>query len=284
MGQDKVIILEPGKEKCIVMPFQPGPGQAADGTGLGLHFLIGNLICLHQDLLECWFGWRVKKIFPDLQGLENYCQGVSSIEELADLGQQEKVRFWITGTYSGFPDQPKLVLTLHDTGNGSRYQEIFVPDFSGQLLGFRANFYAWLEQTGLGFTGHPFGNWPERITPAGLDLLGRALGALYQTYVAESDLDLGDFHAAVAASPEAYLTQDLLGWGLYKNGDVEGAARAFDRAVELNPDGMGAFAGLMWIALAREDREKALAFALEKGRCRGEDPEKAQSFVAKKLG
>jgi hypothetical protein len=46
---------------------------------------------------------------------------------------------------------------------------------------------------------------------------------------------------------------------------------------------MGALAGLMWCAVLEKDRDKALQYALDKGRCRGEAPEKAKAFVEKKF-
>ena len=44
------------KTRLIVMPFAPDREQAFDGTGLGIHFLLGNLFGVHTRLTECWFG------------------------------------------------------------------------------------------------------------------------------------------------------------------------------------------------------------------------------------
>lgn len=286
MSEDGKIRMVPGKEKLIVMPFCPGPKQEADGRGLGLHFLAGNLICLHRELLECWFGWRVKKIFPGKEALLSYCSGSGPGEDMRALGEKEKVRFWLDGTYTGTQDGGRLSLSLWDTGEDQCFKTELDYAFSDRFAGFCAGFFDWLDRTGLGFSGRDIGAWPEAISARGLDALGRALKTLYLSYVAEDtpEIDLTPFREAVTQSPGSYLTQDLLGWGLYKNGLTDDAVKAFDAALATNPDGMGAHAGKMWIALAGEDRERALHHALEKGRCRGEDPEKARAFVAKKLG
>ena len=91
------------------------------------------------------------------------------------------------------------------------------------------------------------------------------------------------FEKTVSLCPASYLAQHLLGWGRYKNKDYSGAEAAFSKAVEINRDGLGALAGLMWCAVEAKDRSAALHYALEKARCRGGDPDKARAFVEKKF-
>jgi hypothetical protein len=81
------------KSRLIVMPFVPESGQAFDGTGLGIHFLLGNLFGVHSGLTECWFGWRVKKIFQDGDAFSDYCRGRCSGPDIQALGRQEQVRY-----------------------------------------------------------------------------------------------------------------------------------------------------------------------------------------------
>lgn len=274
-----------GKEKLIVMPFQPGPGQEPDGTGLGVHFLLGNLFCLHPGLLECWFGWRVKKIFSDPLSLTSYSMGNEPFQDIGALGSREKVRFWMEGMYWSDLETVRIEAVLHDTRGAVLIRSGFTLDCEDGCLGFRKDFFDWLGNCGLGCDRPSPAFWPEKITLAGLDSLGRALEILYMNYVDGSDapIDLARFEKAATLCPKSYLCQDLLGWGLYKNDQNHRAAEAFAKAVALNPDGMGALAGLMWCALAEQDREKTLGYALEKGRCRGEDPAKARAFVEKKF-
>jgi hypothetical protein len=63
------------RPQCIILPFQPDASDDFNGVGLALHFLMGNVMVLHNGLKECWFGWRVKKIFPEKSDLQAYCQG-----------------------------------------------------------------------------------------------------------------------------------------------------------------------------------------------------------------
>jgi tetratricopeptide (TPR) repeat protein len=274
-----------GRDKLIVMPLQPAQGQEAGGTGLGIHFLLGNLFCLHKGFLECWFGWRVKNIFPDAKELTAYCRGNSPYNDIRGLGNREKVRFWLEGTYALVPEGVTTDMVLHDTRDDLFVRESFFLNFDDELFGFRDRFFDWLDNCGPGFDGRDTGVWPEQIDLQGLDYLGRALEALYLSYVdaGVKSIDMEYYDRAVEQCPDSYLVQDLHGWGLYKNEVYGRAEAAFLKARELNPDGMGAIAGLMWCAVLDKDREKALEYALEKGRCRGEDPEKAKAFVDKKL-
>jgi len=270
------------KNKMIVMPLQPGPGEEAGGIGLGIHFLLGNMICLNPGFLECWFGWRVKKIFPGADRLMAYCRGGDPFPDINGLGAREKVRFWMEGRYFMAREGVGVELVLHDTRDQESFSKEFILGFDDGMLGFCRGVLDWLDTLGLGWKGSV---WSEHITRDGLDCLGNALEGLYLTYVdpGTGQVDLTLFERAATLCPGSYLCQDLLGWGLYKNDLNERAAEAFADAAELNPDGMGALAGLMWCALAEQDREKTLHYALEKGRCRGEDPEKARAFVVNKF-
>ncbi len=283
-------ILRP---KLIVMPFQPAHGQSFDGIGLGLHFFLGNLFGVHGGLMECWFGWRVKKIFPEPHLLKDYCRKNNPFSDIGALGRREKVRFWLEGTYRQKGGKFLLDLVLHDTKEGMSASRIRLSlGLSGGLAG-RTKFFDWLETCGLPFVGIEKAMWPEHITDRGLDFLGRGLETLYLNYIngrdnkeSGSDTDLIDlswFDRSVEASKNSYLTQDLKGWGLYKNGEYALAKKAFESALELNPAGLGALSGMMFCALGDKNEEEALHYALLKAACRGEDLEKARKFVAKKF-
>ena len=282
------------RPKLIVMPFQASDGQSFDGIGLGLHFFFGNLFGIHGGLMECWFGWRVKKIFPEPMLLEAYCRGNTPFPDIRALGCREKVRFWLEGTYHQKEGKIFLDLVLHDTKVGMSASKISLSlGVSDGLLSGRHDFFEWLETCGLPFVGIEKVLWPEHITDRGLDFLGRGLETLYLNYIRGSDkkesradtdlIDLFWFDRSVEASKDSYLAQDLKGWGLYKNGEYSSAKKAFASALELNPDGLGALSGMMWCALGIKNKEGALHYALLKAGCRGEDLEKARTFVDKKF-
>ncbi len=281
----KKIQMGNDREKLIVMPLQPARDQDLDGIGLGIHFFLGNLICLHQGLMECWFGWRVKKIFPEAGTLTDYCHGSYPFPDIHGLGQREKVRFWLEGNYGVDHDRISISLVLHDSSQRISLPGKFVLTFGDGLKGFREAFFFWLEDCGLGFEGRQTAQWPESITIPGLDALGRALEALYLCSVdkREEPIDMVWFDRARNRCPDSYLAHNLAGWGLYKNESHGDARDAFLTALALNSDGMGTLAGLMWCAVFARDREKALYYAMEKGRCRGEKSEKARAFVEKKF-
>jgi hypothetical protein len=87
-------------DQCIVLPFRPGTPQAFNGTGLALHFLVGNVLVLHTGLKEMWFGWRVKKIFPEKASFEHYCRDAVNKLDLIQVSRSQKVRFWLYGSYA----------------------------------------------------------------------------------------------------------------------------------------------------------------------------------------
>ncbi len=277
--------------KLIVMPFQPAEGQSFDGIGLGIHFFLGNLFGVHRGLMECWFGWRVKKIFPEPGLLKTYCRINKPFSDIQDLGRREKVRFWLEGQYQRSGDALLLSLVLHDTREGtkegrSEFKTCLSMALDDSLLAGRAKFFKWLETCGHPFVGIERAGWPENISGSGLDFLGRALETIYVNYIHGSGSDLIDlslFERAVDTSKDSYLAQDLLGWGLYKNGEYQMAKKAFASALSLNPDGVGALSGMMWCALCNQNRERMLQYALAKAACRGRDPEKARAFVDKKF-
>jgi tetratricopeptide (TPR) repeat protein len=280
----------PGNQrpKMIVMPFQPAVGQSFDGIGLGIHFFLGNLLGVHGGLTECWFGWRVKKIFPEPGLFKDYCRNHKPFPDIQELGEQQKVRYWLEGTYRQTGETLLLSLVLHDTQERRGTSKIDLQvTLNDGLLGARTGFFQWLETCGLAFIGIENAMWPEQISCQGLDCLGRGLEALYLTYiqVSESNLiDLTWFDRAVDVSKESYLVQDLKGWALYKNGEYLLAKKAFAAALDLNPYGLGALSGMMFCALWAKDRERAFHYSLAKADCRGGDQEKARVFVDKKLG
>ena len=67
------------KSRLVVLPFQPQEEQSYDGIGLAIHFLLGNIVAIHTGLKEFWFGWRVKKIFPEKERLVAYCRGEGTL-------------------------------------------------------------------------------------------------------------------------------------------------------------------------------------------------------------
>ncbi|MBU3953133.1 MAG: hypothetical protein KJ658_13430, partial [Proteobacteria bacterium] len=203
--------------------------------------------------------------------------------------RQEQVRFWLEGQYRQKGEEILLSMVLHDTREGMPGSQIQLSmGVNDKLLGVRAVFFDWLASCRLAFVDSENANWPEQISVKGLDYLGRALETLYLSYIqkggTETDkIDLTWFYRASETSKDSYLTQDLLGWGLYKNGEFTKAETAFTSALEHNPAGIGALSGMMWCALCANNREKAVHYALAKAGCRGGDLEKARAFVDKRF-
>ncbi|MCK5836872.1 MAG: hypothetical protein KAH09_06365, partial [Desulfobacula sp.] len=274
MGINEENTIGPERPKLIVMPVQPADGHLFNGIGLGIHFFLGNLFCVHTGLLECWFGWRVKNIFPEPGLLNTYCQGKKAFPDIRGLGLRENVRFWLEGKYLLAGDKIQLFLVLHDTmahdanipgtNKGMIESKIRISmEFNDTLLGFRALLFGWLETCGLSFPTVERAVWPEHITIKGLDFLGCALETTYLSYIHgigrdSEPINLAWFDRAVEQSPESYLSHDLKGWGLCKNREYQKAEASFESALDLNPDGLGALSGMMWCAVYTKNRARAL--------------------------
>ncbi len=78
----------------IVLPLQPESHLDFNGIGLALHFLLGNTIVLHTGLTEFWFGWQVKKIFPEKKDLAGYCRGEGGRLDLKRLSAEQGIHLW----------------------------------------------------------------------------------------------------------------------------------------------------------------------------------------------
>ncbi|UCF83391.1 MAG: hypothetical protein JSV50_19805 [Desulfobacteraceae bacterium] len=287
MGQS-IEKKEESKPRLIVLPLQPKEGQAYDGIGLGVHFLLGNVVALHTGLKEFWFGWRVKKIFLKKEKLRAYCRGEGPPLDIAKLGKEQDIRYWLGGSVQQQGSTIQIALVLTDT-NGEReeWATELILDPADQLIGFRKGFLAWLDACGLPFPDAQVANalWPEKTTLKSLELLGRDLEAYYlhSSWGDKGPFDPELFDSAVSAAPSSYLAHDLKGWVLYKNKDYKSAEKSFRSAIKMNSVGLGAISGLMWCAVYTNDEENAYKWAMAKADIRGESREAAKASVARRI-
>ena len=265
-------------EQCIVLPFRPGTQHAFNGTGLALHFLIGNVLALHTGLKEMWFGWRVDDIFADPAALTRYCRDAEAELDLPRVSQAQQVRFWLFGNFTDkavalhffdgdFPDTPHTAMDLPITVDDG-------------LVGFRKRFIEGLAAVGMPLPGRQtqLALWTETIDHEGMDAVGRALERLYR-FSAFGDgqaLDMSPFEWAVAVAPDAFMAQDLYGWALYRNKEYIAAKIAFLKSLRINPAGAGAMSGLMWCGVYNQDVEEAMYWSGRKADICGRDVKAAR--------
>ena len=278
----------PKKPRLVVLPLQPGEGQTYDGTGLAVHFLLGNIVALHTGFREFWFGWRVHRIFPEKESLEAYFRGQGPPLDISAHAREQGIRYWIEGRYQRQGPHIRVTLSLVDAEPGGERRSTELTLAPGnRVLAFCEAFLGWLADC-----GHPIPDaqrakalWPEEISAKGLDLLGRAMEYYYLhvSYKEPGPLEMRLFDQAAAAAPGSYLTHDFRAWGLYRIKDYPGAEKAFKSALQVNPNGIGAVSGLMWCAIYTGRRDEAMRWAEAKAELRGEDREKARRFVAKKM-
>lgn len=247
-------------DQCIVLPFRADKRAPFDGTGLALHFLVGNVLALHTGLKEMWFGWRVKRIFPKKASFERYCRDAADKLDLLQVSRAQQVRLWLHGNFS----DPSVALHFFDgQAPDVRRAPVRLPiSIDDGLIGFRTQLLKWLE-----FMGRPMPQaqvqaalWPETVGRGGLDAVGRALEGfyIYSAYGGDGPLDPIPFKKAVAEAPESFMAHDLYGWALYRNKDYKAAKQAFLTALRINPAGTGAMSGLMWCGVYGKDLEEAM--------------------------
>lgn len=247
-------------DQCIVLPFRPQTPQRFTGSGLALHFLLGNVLVLHTGLKEMWFGWRVKKIFPWQKAFQHYCRDMAANLDLAQVSQSQKVRFWIHG---GFSDTTVRLRVFDGRQPGDDDAPIPLEiSMDDGLVGFRSQFMAWIASM-----GHPMPEdqiqaalWVEEIDHRGLDAVGRALETFYifSAYGGNAPLDTRTFKEAITAAPESFMAHDLYGWALYRSQDYRAAKSAFLTSLRINPAGVGAMSGLMWCGVYGTDLEETM--------------------------
>lgn len=270
--------------QCIVFPFQPTPLEEFSGLGLALHFLLGNVMVLHKGLKECWFGWRVNRIFPEKAKLEAYCRGEEDLVDLYQVSKEQKVRFWLYGKV----DSRSATVFLFDAADNEQNPSKRIPvSYSEGLVEFRRIFMDYLKAC-----GHPFpaeqeqsALWIETISMQGMDILGRALELFYlhSAYGKKGNIDLDLFKKVTALAPNSFMAQNLLGWASYRNKDYRGAKESFLQALRINPHGIGAMSGLMWCYMYTSDGEKTRFWAERKAEMRGEDIKEARQKAINRM-
>ena len=273
------------QKRCIVLPFRSGTRNEQAAAGLALHFLLGNVLALHRDLQEFWFGWRVAKIFPGFAEFSDYCRAAGPGLDLEETGRQQNLRYWVSGEcrYSG------IRMQLFDARAPDMTSSADI-DFSckDDLIGFRTTFLDWFGRC----SGRPFPRqqlsralWPETMTRPGLESVGEALSAFYRfAFVGDQgSIELPVFETAVNTAPDSFMAHNLLGWALYRDQQAAKAAACFRRALEINPSGAGAMAGLMWCAFLAGDREAGISWAGQKAIVCGQDKAAAREKAEKRF-
>lgn len=260
-------------DQCIVLPFRPADPNAFDGSGLALHFLIGNVLVLKDGLKEMWFGWRVKKIFPRQKTLQDYCRDARIQLDLGPVSLSQKVRFWIAGSYM----EDTVSIALFDAHSSrATAPSIQLPiSVDDGLIEFRSQFIQWLDSSELAMeqAQTQAALWPETIDRKGLGAVGHALERfyIYSSYGGDVPLDLAPFEKAAAVAPDSFMAQDLYGWALYRNKNDRMAKIAFLKSLRVNPAGVGAMSGLMWCGVYAKDLEEAMFWSGRKAEVCGQD-------------
>jgi hypothetical protein len=265
-------------DQCIVLPFRSERKQPFNGSGLALHFLVGNVLALHTGLKEMWFGWRVKKIFPEKASFQRFCRDAARKLDLVQISQSQRVRLWL---YGNLLDQSVNLNFFDGQAPDARQAPVDLPiSIDDGLVEFRTQLLKWLESLGWPMPKEQIqaALWSETISRKGLDTVGRALEGfyVYSAYGGDGPLDVLPFKNAVITAPESFMAQDLYGWALYRNQDYKSARGAFLTSLGINPAGAWAMSGLMWCGVYAKDLEEAMFWSGRKADICRQDVEAAR--------
>ncbi len=265
-------VQKPSRPKAIVLPFRSKNGGLTGGVGMGLHFLLGNMLILNRSLAEMWFGWRVRKIFPKYDAFMSYCRNESAPLDLTLVGREQKIRYWFGGVVADNTVDMELT-GVSETVNTWREEIPYTCD--DHLVGFRESVMGWMGACGVPFqkAEHRMALWPEQISIEGLHAFQHAMKDMYtfSSYDPSDRFDIHWFESLVSKCPDSFIAQDLLGWARYRRQEYQPAREAFSNALQKNAAGVGAMAGLMWCGVMTGNEEDALRWAIKKAETRQED-------------
>jgi hypothetical protein len=261
------------------MPLRPQSPPQFSGIGLALHFLLGNILVLHTRLKEMWFGWRVKKIFPEPEAFQHYSRDIKEDLDLSQTARMQKIRLWIHG---GFTERSAdLQFFDQQSQNRKRPEPVSLKlSDDDHLIGFKTQFLDWLDSLGWPMPENQVtaALWKEEISREGLDAVGRSLENIYlYAYGGNASLDVAPFKKAVNVAPNSFMALDLYGWALYRNRKYKAAHDAFLASIAINPAGAGAMSGLMWCGIFSKDLEEAMFWSGRKADVCGRDVEAARA-------
>ena len=275
------------QNRLIILPLVQEEG-VRERAGLWAQFLAGNLAVMHPGLSEFWFGWRVKNIFSTLNGFDSYCDKGEPRPALAEIARKTKVRYWLSGRMRVDSGKMQVKFEFQDfAAKGVRTSPWFDLDLENKLKGFSREFLNWLGRLipGLPKEGILEAIWPENTSASGIQALEKALRHYYAISAFNTGkLDLKLFETAVLKGPRSYLANDLLGWAFYRQDNFQKAASAFQKAVSLNPRGVGAMSGLFWCGVKTDKVEMTLEWAERKALAREQDPKPAKGSAMYWLG
>ncbi|MFQ5485049.1 MAG: tetratricopeptide repeat protein [Desulfobacterales bacterium] len=271
------------KPQAIVLPLRTMHHEDQESAGMGLHFLLGNVVILNSGLKEMWFGWRIKKIFPEYKQFISYCRCENPVLDITRLGHEQNIRYWIGGVVT----DNRVKMELTDVSGKSTWIKEILFTCEDHLIGFRKKMMDWMAGCGLPLQNSEYkaALWPEKISTKGLRVFQAAMEDMYRlsSYNEKDRFEILSFETVVNESPASYMALDLLGWARYRRKEYGRAREAFLKALKENAAGVGVMAGLMWCSVMTCNEEEALYWATKKANTRQESIEAAREKTIRLL-
>ena len=258
--------------RIAVMPLLPAEGQAYDGTGVAIQYLLENAMLTNVIRDKFRLFHAMEDIFPEVEQYRAYIRGQGSPVDFRKLGESHDVLYWITGTYELRGGKIIVKLVVIDVRENRRFaiSELIV-DTSDSLAGFREECFDWLNGAKpyipMPQLLYDAALWPEMQSIEGLAALGDAYAVLVEHSYPDAKkktINLAPFVSASEKAPDSYLATNLLGWAQAENEDWESARESFQEALEINPTGWSSFDGMVACARANGKKEAALRWSENK--------------------
>ena len=253
----------PWRQAVLVLPLQIAGELPASEQNLGLavQAVLDRMLDSYTDLELTYATSNYKTLFADRAGFEAWLRKkrptVLSAERLG-------IRFKLSGRVVAHKRSSLVAaLTLVDHQSG-RVQRTKAAIDLPRLDAFRNQVIDFLAGAGITVPREHRHRllWSEDLSRAALTLLGDGrFQAQMATVYSDQDVGFGvdSLKDCAELAPESFLANNHLGWALYHAAQYSEASHAFERALLIDPSGVSAIDGLLWLAAqTQEDRQSSL--------------------------
>ncbi|MFP5222086.1 MAG: hypothetical protein ACLGSA_07335 [Acidobacteriota bacterium] len=266
-------------ERALVLPLQPAPGMAYDGTGPALQNVIENMLALNPGLEETYLLRHMREPFATAADLQDYIRGLRPAKAPLAGAAREGARYVLGGRVIS---DARADIWIMDLMTGRTASVLLPVDAQDGLVAFRRQLMEFLAeqqaQAGMDALAFPPQQAAKALAPefaslAALRLYGRSYGSylVFSHLGNRAYLDIDLSSQAVQAAPQAAFAANMHGWLLHAKRQSPGDEEYFRKALKLDPNNVDALDGMMQIALARGGIDAATPWALRKASTRGTD-------------
>jgi CHAT domain-containing protein/tetratricopeptide (TPR) repeat protein len=269
------------KNSVLVLPLLPDQTIPPDKNrvGFAVKNLLENTLVLHDKLVENWFLWHLRNIFPKEEDLALWLKSQGPVP---DAAKKIKLRYFLSGSISLQGEQLIARLNLTDNTNNSGLNRDILLDFP-DLKQFRTEILDLLGKAGIGKPAQAQMTrmlWQEKLSHQAFASFGAGIyhDLVTTTYHNEKpQYDPQSLESGLRDSPASYLLLNSLGWVVYRQKKYAEAKAIFERALAANPDGLDSADGMIQCETLTENEVQAERWVIRKAEIQGQEVKIAQA-------